>query len=63
MPRKIDFPPAVGKRFMAYLQEYHDAPIADKDRIAADALHLLREHYRGRLRVPDVRRLFELMHG
>ncbi|WP_316172387.1 hypothetical protein [Bradyrhizobium sp. SZCCHNRI2049] len=61
----LDLPPAVARAFMADLAAYRAAATGfDKDAIAARQLRALREHLRpsdGRLRLTDVRELFEAM--
>jgi len=66
MARKpLELPPEVGRRFMADLRAFHaeDNPIK-RDEIAAHQVRALNEHRRPRdpkVRLADVKRLFELM--
>lgn len=69
MPMKrtpIEIPPKVARRFAAHLQAYHAEQDANRrDEIAAEARHMLLEHIPAgsKLRVSEVKELFELMRG
>ena len=59
--KPLDLPRDVSLKFLDLMRAYYAAP--DKNRaeeITAEALHLLREHYSGRLRMSDVKDLFAL---
>lgn len=47
--------------FSATCGPYKEPNPIKQDEIAGHSLRMLREHYRGKLRVPDVKRLFEQM--
>jgi hypothetical protein len=60
--KDLDIPPDVARRFYEYMRAFHaESNPIKADRIAGDVGHLLRQHYRGRLRLPDVKRMFEQM--
>ena len=60
MPKWIELPPAVARRFFEDMRAFHAEPNAIKrDEIAARQLHALKQHYAGKLRLSDVR--FEQM--
>jgi hypothetical protein len=60
--KRKTLPPEVAQRFYDYMRTFHAKSNPIKaDRIAGDAEHMLREHYRGRLRLPDVKRMFKEM--
>ncbi len=61
MPLKqIEPPAAVARRFVDDLRAYFAEPNAIKrDEIAARQLHALKQHYRGKLRLFDVKEMFE----
>jgi len=63
MPKTINLPPAVARDFIrdmrAFFAAGHDTIKADG--IAAQQLHLLREHYSGKLRLTDVKEMFVAM--
>ncbi len=60
--RPIDLPPAAARTFMEDLQAYLNASTGlEKDAIAARQLRTLREFVPGRLRLMEVRELFETM--
>jgi hypothetical protein len=63
MPNKpIELPSAVARRFVEDIRAYHAEPNAIKrEEIAARQLHALRQHYTGKLRLSDVKEMFELM--
>ncbi|HZR88398.1 MAG TPA: hypothetical protein VFB02_16440 [Bradyrhizobium sp.] len=55
-------PPAVARRFVDDLRAYFAEPNAIKrEEIAARQLHALKKHYRGKLRLFDVKEMFEQM--
>ena len=55
--KPLDLPRDISLKFLDLMRAYYSAP---DDKIAAEALHLLREHYSGRLRMSDVKDLFAL---
>ncbi len=59
----IDLPPAVARAFIrdmrAFFAAGHDTIKAEA--IAAQQLHLLKEHYGGKLRLNDVKEMFYAM--
>jgi hypothetical protein len=63
MPLKpIELPPAVARRFVEDMHAFHAEPNAIKrDEIAARQLHALRQHHTGKLRLSDVKEVFEQM--
>ena len=63
MPRKpIDLPPAVARAFVRGMLAYFAAPdTIKKDEIAAKQLWLLKQHWPGKLRITNVREMFEQM--
>jgi hypothetical protein len=62
MPKFIELPPAVARRFVEDMRAFHAEPNAIKrDEIAARQLHGLKQHYAGKLRLSDVKEMFELM--
>jgi hypothetical protein len=59
MPKPIDLPPAVARRFVEDMCAFFAEPNTIKaDAIAARQLQALREHYDGRLRLTDVKAMF-----
>ena len=50
----------IAKRFLRDMRDFHAElnPIK-RDQIAAGTLHMLKEQYRGELRLADVKRLFD----
>ena len=50
----------IAKRFLRDMRDFHAElnPIT-RDQIAAGTLHMLKEHYRGKLMLADVKRLFD----
>jgi hypothetical protein len=63
-PKSIEFPPEVGERFSEYLRAYFAEQNPQKqEAIAADAGWLLQQHQSGRVRLPDVLKLFHAMRG
>ena len=59
--KALDLPGDVGLKFLDLMQAYYAAPDPLRaDQIASEALHLLREHYSGRLKTPHVKDLFAL---
>ena len=57
--KSIDLPPAVRCRLMEYMHAFFAEPSGIKrDRIAAEAGHLLEGHHGGRLGLPEVKLLF-----
>jgi hypothetical protein len=55
--------PNLAHRFVSDRRAYHAEPNKLKrDEIAGGTLRMLKEHYAGKLRVPDVKRMFEEMH-
>ena len=63
MPRKpIDLPPAVARNFVRDMRAFFaEKNTIKRDAIAAQQLHSLREHYSGKLRLTDVRKMFVAM--
>ena len=63
MPRKpTELPPAVARRFVGDMRAFHAEPNAIKrDEIAARQLHALRGRHTGKLRLSDVKEMFEQM--
>jgi hypothetical protein len=60
--KPLDLPPSVGRRLIADMHAFYAEPDKNKaDEIAAGILHLLREHYREKLRMSDIKDLFEAM--
>jgi predicted DNA-binding protein (UPF0278 family) len=60
--KTVEIPADVAHRFMSDVRAYFAEPNKLKrDEIAGGTMRMLREHYRGRLRVPDVKRMFEQM--
>jgi hypothetical protein len=60
--KPLDLPPEVAKAFMADMRAYHAEENAIKrDGIAARASWRLKQHYPGKLRLADVKRMFEEM--
>jgi hypothetical protein len=62
----MELPPDVARRFVEDMEAFHAEPNPlMRDRIALRQLQILREHRRprdGKLRLPDVKELFTLMH-
>jgi hypothetical protein len=62
MPKPIELPPAVARRFVDDMRAFHAETNAIKaDEIAVRQLHALKQHYRAKLRLYDVKELFVLM--
>jgi hypothetical protein len=63
MPRKeLELPPAVARNFVRDMRAFFaEKDTVKKDGIAAGTLHMLREHYPGKLRISDVRAMFMQM--
>ena len=63
MPRKLSLLPSrVARAFLADMRAYHAAKgQLRKDEIAAKQLWPLKQHWNGKLRITDVRELFEQM--
>jgi hypothetical protein len=65
MPGKpIELPPKAAKAFVADMRAYHALGQHDtikKDEIAARQLWLLKQHWNGKLRITDVREMFQQM--
>lgn len=62
MPKPIELPSAVARRFIDDMRAFDAEPNAIKqDEIAARQLHALRQHYTGKLRLADVKEMFEQM--
>jgi hypothetical protein len=60
--RAPDIPPEVAKAFFEDMRAYHAEPNPIKrDEIAARAGWRLEQHYIGRLRLGDIKRMFEQM--
>ena len=58
----LELPSDVAHRFVSDMRVYHAEPNKLKrDEIAGGTLRMLKEHYAGKLRVPDVKRMFEEM--
>ena len=59
--KPLDLPRDVSLKFLDLVHAYFAAADKNKaDEIAAEAMHLLREHHSGRLRLLDVKDLFAL---
>ena len=57
-----DLPPEVGRRLIADMHAFYAEPDKNMaDEIASGILHMLREHYREKLRMSDIKDLFEAM--
>jgi hypothetical protein len=58
-----DLPPEVAKAFVRDMRAYFEEenPIK-RDEIAVLQMHSLQRHWRGKLRLSDVKALFEQMH-
>ena len=63
MSRKpIELSPEVAKAFVRDMRAFHAAKDSlKKDEIAAKQLWLLKQHWNGKLRITDVREMFEQM--
>ena len=60
--KPIDLPPAVARRFADDMRAFHAEQDGHKaDEIAARQLHALKHHYTGKLRLSDVKEMFEQM--
>ena len=60
--KQIELPPAVARRFVDDMRAFHAEPNAIKrDEIAAHQLHALKQHYAGKLRLFEVKEMFEQM--
>jgi hypothetical protein len=58
--KALDIPSDIAHRFMSDMQAYFAEPNKLKrDEIAGGTLRMLKEHYAGNLRMPDVKRMFE----
>jgi hypothetical protein len=60
MPQKpIELPPAVARAFVKDMRAFlaETSPLK-RDEIAARQLHALKQHYRGKLRLFDVKEMF-----
>jgi len=61
MPSK-ELPPWIARRFVDDMRAFHAETNAIKrDEIAARQLHALRPHHAGKLRLSDVKEMFQLM--
>lgn len=60
MPRKpLELPPAVARAFVLDMCAFFAEPNAiRRDEIAARQLHPLKQHYKGKLRLTDVKEMF-----
>ena len=64
MPKPIELPPAVARRFVEDMRAFHAEQDGHKaDEIAARQLHALRQRYAGKLRLSDVKEMFLQMKG
>jgi len=63
MPRKpLELPPAVARNFVRDMRAFFaEKNSIKKDGIAAGTLHMLKQHYNGKLRITDVREMFIAM--
>jgi hypothetical protein len=63
MPSKpLELPLAIARRFVQDLRAYHcEKNPLKQDEIAIHQLRALQEHYDGKLRLSDIKRLFESM--
>jgi hypothetical protein len=60
--KPVEIPANIGKHFAADMRRFHrETNPIKRDEIAGGTMRMLREHYSGRLRVPDVKRMFEEM--
>jgi hypothetical protein len=58
----LDLPPAVARRFANATREFHAEPNKRKrDQIAVRQLYALKQHSDGKLRLSDVKVMFEQM--
>ena len=56
MPKPTELPPAIARRFVEDMLAFHAEPNAIKrDEIAARQLHTLKQHYRRKLRLHEVK--------
>ena len=60
MPRKpLELPPGTARRFVEDMRAYFaETNLIKRDEIAARQLHMLRNHYVGKLRLTDVVEMF-----
>jgi hypothetical protein len=68
MPRKqLEVPPAVARDFVKIMRAYFaEQNLIKRDQIAGDAVFLLEHHLppnKRRLRLPDIKDLFQVMKG
>ena len=63
MPRKpLELPPAIARNFVRDMRAFFaETNTIKKDGIAAGTLHMLKQHYPGKLRITDVREMFRQM--
>lgn len=57
--KSLELPPGAGRAFVEDMRAFFDADTELKrDEIAARQLHILRQHYTGKLRLMDVKQMF-----
>ncbi len=63
MPRRqLELPAAVARNFVRDMRAFFaEKDTIKKDGIAAGTLHMLKQHYTGKLRMTDVREMFRQM--
>lgn len=62
MPKWIEVPPAVARRFVEDMRAFHTEEDAVKrDEIAARQLPALKQYYAGKLLLSDVKEMFQKM--
>lgn len=60
--KPLELPSDLAQRFVRDMRKFHaERNPFKRDEIAAGTLHDLKRHYTGRLRVPDVKRMFDQM--
>ena len=60
MRKPPEFSREIAKRFLRDMRDFHAEPNPiTRDQIAAGTLHMLKEHYRGKLQLADVKRLYD----
>jgi hypothetical protein len=58
---KLELPPAAARAFVKDMRAFYAAKGHEADAIAAQQLHALRQHYKGKLRLTDIKEMFEAM--
>jgi hypothetical protein len=60
--KPVEIPADITKRFVADMCRFlRETNTIKRDEIASHTLHMLREHYSGKLRVFDVKEMFQRM--